>query len=161
MLKVVYITLYITLYIIYYCIKTFEDVFSNFDMTCIPPVQLVRVKNFRKVFAGGRGGHEILNEYLKLHIPSIKSIFIITNLIYFRCNGIWKYPLICFTKYTTLRFLVCPFFIFQIFYFFALSILYVKHPPAHKHNNQQCNIKAIVKKKFQSMLNLELLDIHI
>ena len=42
----------------------------------------------------------------------------------------------------------------------ALSILYVKHP--NKHSNQQCNIKAVVKKKrFQSMLNLEWPDIHI
>ena len=31
-------------------------------------------------------------------------------------------------------------------------------PPTNKHNNQQCNIKAISnleKKRFQSMLNLE------
>ena len=35
----------------------------------------------------------------------------------------------------------------------ALSILHVKHP--NKHNNQQCNIQAIVKKIFQSKLNLE------
>ena len=42
----------------------------------------------------------------------------------------------------------------------ALSILYVKHP--NKHSNQQCNIKAVVKKKrFQSMLNLEWPDIHV
>ena len=27
----------------------------------------------------------------------------------------------------------------------ALSILYVKHP--NKHNNQQCNVKAILEKK--------------
>ena len=35
----------------------------------------------------------------------------------------------------------------------ALSIFHVKHP--NKHNNQQCNIQAIVKKIFQSKLNLE------
>ena len=32
---------------------------------------------------GGRGGHGILKENLKLHNLSIKSIFRITNLIYF------------------------------------------------------------------------------
>ena len=41
----------------------------------------------------------------------------------------------------------------------ALSVLYAKH--TNKHNDQQYNIKAIVKKKrFQSMLNLERQDIH-
>ena len=53
-----------------------------------------------------------------------------------------------------------PLICFSILYFIALasvialSILYFKHP--NKHNNQQCNIKAIMKKqRFQSMLNLE------
>ena len=44
----------------------------------------------------------------------------------------------------------------------ALSILYAKHP--NKHNNQQCNIKTIVKKKIPIhpyMLNMEQPDLHI
>ena len=50
-------------------------------------------RNFRKVFAGGGGGggnfvgrrgHVILKQKLKLHKTSIKSIFGITKLIYFR-----------------------------------------------------------------------------
>ena len=42
----------------------------------------------------------------------------------------------------------------------ALSILYVKHP--NKRNNQQFNVKAILKnKRFQSVIKLEWPDIHI
>ena len=44
----------------------------------------------------------------------------------------------------------------------ALSILYVKHP--NKHNNQQFNVKTVLKKKKKkslTMLNLEWPDMHI
>ena len=56
------------------------------------------VKKSRKVFAWGEGGgqrflfflggggHRVLKENLRLHIPSIKSIFRITSLVYFRCK---------------------------------------------------------------------------
>ena len=36
-------------------------------------------------FLRGGGGHRTLKENLKLHNPSIKSIFRITSLIYSRC----------------------------------------------------------------------------
>ena len=36
-------------------------------------------------FCGEGGGHRTLKENLKLHNPSIKSIFRITSLIYSRC----------------------------------------------------------------------------
>ena len=88
----------------------YEHWISNLQMTetrlkpvmaCTPPpppssIQLGRVKNFRKVFPGGEGqgseifisvgvvlsewGHGILKENLKLHNPSIKSIFRISSL---------------------------------------------------------------------------------
>ena len=51
-----------------------------------------------------------------------------------------------------------PLICFSILYFIALasvialSILYVKHP--NKHNNQQCNIKAIMKKKISIHVKL-------
>ena len=60
----------------------------------------------------GQGSHEILKENLKLHNPSIKNIFRISNLIYFRC--IRNAHLIPFSKDTTLRFLIFPFFTFQV-----------------------------------------------
>ena len=41
----------------------------------------------------------------------------------------------------------------------TLSILYVKH--SSKYNNQQCNIKAIVKKKIPVHVILGVTDIHI
>ena len=40
----------------------------------------------------------------------------------------------------------------------AFSILYVIH---NKHNNQQCNIKAIVKKKTPINVELGAPDIHV
>ena len=62
----------------------------------------------------------------------------------------WKYPLICFIKYTTLRFKIdFPFFIFQVLQMLLhFQYLYVKH--RNKHDNQQFNVKAILKKRFQS-----------
>ena len=62
-------------------------------------------------FVGGGGAQRISKENFKLHNPSIKSIFRITSLIYFRCIRNTHY---CFIKYTTLRFLVFYFFIFQV-----------------------------------------------
>ena len=50
----------------------------------------------------------------------------------------------CFNKYTTLRFLVFPYFS-SIANVVALSILYITHP--NKHNNEQFNVKAILQKK--------------
>ena len=39
----------------------------------------------RIFYFGREGGHGILKENLKFHNASIKSIFRITNLIYFKC----------------------------------------------------------------------------
>ena len=51
------------------------------------------------------------------------------------------FPLISFSKYTTLRFLVFLYFS-SIANVVALSILYIRHP--NKHNDQQFNVKAIL-----------------
>ena len=63
------------------------------------------------ILFGGGEAQRISKENFKLHNPSIKSIFRITSLIYFRCIRNTHY---CFIKYTTLRFLVFSFFIFQV-----------------------------------------------
>ena len=106
-----------------------------------PPLAWGRIKNIcwevLILLRGGGGGDRIFNENLKLHNPSI-NIFGITSLIYFILQVHQKYPLIFFIRYTTLRFLVFPFFYFSsMASVIALSLLYGKHPDEH---NQQCII---------------------
>ena len=68
-----------------------------------------------------------------------------------------KYPLICFIKYTILQFLVFLFFIFQIWQ----MLLHFQYCLSSILINIISNvIKAILKKRFQSMLNLEWPDIY-
>ena len=70
-----------------------------------------QVKNFRKVFPSGGDG---IKKFYFGGLVGVWKVFLhfrITSLIYFRCI---RNTLICFIKYTTLRFLVFPFFVFQV-----------------------------------------------
>ena len=114
-----------------------------------PPHQLGGIKNFRKEFAWtelfilvgvgvgvislGEGGHGIWKE-LKI------SLEILINMFYQVYHiKIFSFSFLYFSSIANV---------------IAVSIMYVKHPK--EHNNQQFNVKAILKKKkIESMIILE------